>query len=104
MKRAAGIFALRPTGLKIDYFENVRSADLGPSNAEPSFCQCGVKNVVPAEEHKDCCETETRLFAVKPSESHSGRDRRARRSSVEKAGRVDQSAPHPVPGAGRAPG
>jgi hypothetical protein len=65
MKRAAGIFALQPTGLKIDYFENVRSAGLGPSKTEPSFYQCGVKNVVPAEEHRECCETETRLFAVK---------------------------------------
>jgi hypothetical protein len=58
-------FRAAADGLKIDYFENVRSAGPGPSKAEPSFYQCGVKNVVPAEEHKECCETETRLFAVK---------------------------------------
>jgi hypothetical protein len=66
MKRAAGIFALRPTGLKVDYFEKRSIRRPGPSKAEPSFYQCGVKNVVPAEEHKE------RALKVRCSERTAG--------------------------------
>jgi hypothetical protein len=37
IERTAGIFAPRSTGLKIDRFENVRSASPGSSKIEPSF-------------------------------------------------------------------
>jgi hypothetical protein len=58
-KKAAGIYALRPTGLKIHQFQK-RSIRLPRCfNTEPSLFPCEVKNVVPVEEHNECCRTET---------------------------------------------
>jgi hypothetical protein len=59
IKKAAGICALRPTGLKMHSYENARPANLGTSKTEPNICHWGVANVVPCEEHAGCCETTT---------------------------------------------
>jgi hypothetical protein len=58
-QKAAGICALRPTGLKMHSYENARPASPGASKTEPNICHWGVANVVPGEEHAGCCETTT---------------------------------------------
>ena len=58
-EKAAGICALRPTGLKMHSYENARPASPGASKTEPNISHWGVANVVPAEEHAGCCETTT---------------------------------------------
>src|SRR5205823_2787681 len=59
IKKAAGICALRPTGLKLHSYENARPANPGTSKTEPNICHWGVASVVPGEEHAGCCETTT---------------------------------------------
>jgi hypothetical protein len=59
IKKAAGICALRPTGLKMHSYETARPASPGASKTEPNICHWGVANVVPGQEHAGCCETTT---------------------------------------------
>ena len=59
IKKAAGICALRPTGLKMHSYENARPASPGASKTEPNICHWGVASVVPGEEHAGCCKTTT---------------------------------------------
>jgi len=58
-QKAAGICALRPTGLKMHSYENARPASPGTSKTELNICHWEVANVVPGEEHAGCCETMT---------------------------------------------
>ena len=61
MKKAAGIFALRPPGSKYIGLKNVRSASPRFIEEWDSFVRVWSRNGVPAEEYNGCCETETRL-------------------------------------------
>jgi hypothetical protein len=60
IKKAAGIFALRPAGFK-SLNRYARSAAPSRVNTEPSCFSCGVTIEVPVEERRKCCATETEL-------------------------------------------
>jgi len=59
IKKAAGICAPRPTGLKMHSYEKRSTASPGASKTEPNIRHGEVASVVPCEEHAACCETTT---------------------------------------------